>query len=193
MYSELGFESLKFRHWFRKLRNFFKIKTTGKPEYLLDIIPKTNHLYNTRLSEDFTTFYGRTNVFKMFHSFFPSTISEWNKRDRRIRQSTTMLAFRNVLLKIGRPTPKPIYNILDPNSLKSLTRLRLGLNHLNEDRFNHNFKECVNSSCSSSLQVESVSHFFLHYHYLTDIRKTLLNELQSVDENILNQPANKIV
>ena len=104
-----------------------------------------------------------------------------------------MLAFRNVLLKIGRPTPKPIYNILDPNSLKSLARLRLGLNHLNEDSFNHNFKECVNSSCSSSLQVESVLHFFLHYHYLTDIRKTLLNELESVDENILNQPANEIV
>ena len=38
LYSELGFESLKFRRWFRKLCTFFKIKTTGKPEYLFDII-----------------------------------------------------------------------------------------------------------------------------------------------------------
>ena len=64
LYSELGFESLKFRRWFRKLCTFFKIKTTGKPEYLFDIIPKTNHLYNTRLSEDVTTFYSRTDFFK---------------------------------------------------------------------------------------------------------------------------------
>ena len=149
LYSELGFESLKFRRWFRKLCTFFKIKRTGKPEYLFDIIPKTNHLYNTRLSEDVTTFYSRTDVFK--YSFFPSTILEWNKLDRRIRQSTTMLSFRNALLKIGQPTPKPVCNILDPNGLKLLTRLRLGLSHLNEHKFNHNFKECVNPLCSCSL------------------------------------------
>ena len=104
-----------------------------------------------------------------------------------------MLSFRNALLKIGQPTPKPVYNILDPNGLKLLTRLRLGLSHLNEHKFNHNFKECVNPLCSCSLQVESVSHFFLHCHYFTDIRKTLFNELQSVDENILNQSDNEMV
>ena len=104
-----------------------------------------------------------------------------------------MLSFRNALLKIGQPTPKPVYNILDPNGLKLLTRLRLGLSHLNEHKFNHNFKECVNPLCFCSLQVESVSHFFLHCHYFTDIRKTLFNELQSVGENILNQSDNKMV
>ena len=62
--SELDFESLKFRRLFRKLCTFFKIKRIGKPEYLCDIIPKTNHLYNTRLLEVVTTFYGRTDVFK---------------------------------------------------------------------------------------------------------------------------------
>ena len=170
---------------------FLKIKTTGKPKYLFEIIPKTNHLYNTRLAEDITTFYSTTDIFK--YSYFPSTISEWNKLDRRIWQSTAILSFRNVLWKIGRPTPKPVYNILDPNGLKLLTRLRLGLSHLNEHKFNHNFKECVNPLCFYSLQVESVSHFFLHCHYFTDIRKTLFNELQSVGENILNQSDNKMV
>ena len=46
---------------------------------------------------------------------------------------------------------------------------------------------------SCTLQVEPVSHFFLHCHYFTDIRKTLFNELQSVDENILNQTDNETV
>ena len=134
LHSELHFESLK-------LCTFFKIKMTGKPEYLFEIIPKTNHLYNTR-SEDVTAFYSRTDVFKYF--FFPSTISEWNKLDR-IQQSTNMLSFTNASLKIGQPTLKPVHNILDPNGLKSLTRLRLWLSfsHLNEHKFNHNFKQCV--------------------------------------------------
>ena len=71
-----------------------------------------------------------------------------------------MLPFKNVFLKIGRPTPKPVYDINDHNGLRLLTRLRLGLSHLNEHKFNHNFKDCVNPLCPCSLQVESVSHFF---------------------------------
>ena len=117
------------------------IKTTGIPEYLFDIIPHTSHLYNTCLAEDFTTCY----------SFFPSTIIEWNKLNKRIWQSITMLSFRNALLKIDWPTPKPVYNIHDLNGLKLLTRLRLGLNYLNEHKFNYNFKECVNPICSCSI------------------------------------------
>ena len=190
MYSELGFESLKFRCWFRKLCTFFKLKTSGLPEYLFDLIPQNNHLYNTRFLEDVTTFYSRTDAFK--YSFFPSTILEWNKLERKIRQSSTLLSFRNSLLKIGRPVPKPVYNIHNPNSLKLLTKLRLGLSQLNEHKFNQNFKDGVNSLCSCSLEVESVSHFYLHCHYFTDIRKTLFHELRLVDENILNQSDNEI-
>ena len=132
----------------------------------------------------------RTDAFE--YSFFPSTELKWNKLNRRIRQSTTMLSFRNGLLRIDRPTPKLVYNIHDANGLKLLTRLRLGLSQLNEHKFNHNLKECVNTLCSCSLEVESVSHIFLHCRYFTDITKTLFNELQSVDGNILNQSDNKM-
>ena len=59
LYNKLGFESPKFRRWFRKLCTFYKIKTTGVPEYLFDFIPETNHItYNTRSSkklQHFTT------------------------------------------------------------------------------------------------------------------------------------------
>ena len=34
IYEELGFESLKFRRWMRRLCGFYKIKTRGHPEYL---------------------------------------------------------------------------------------------------------------------------------------------------------------
>ena len=124
---------------------------------------QTNHLYNTHLPEDDTTFYKRTNLFK--YSFFPTTILEWNKFDRRIWQSTVMLSLSNTLLNIERPTPKQIYNIHDPNGLTLLTRFRLEFSHLNEHKLNHFFKERFNLLCSCCFHVGSFSHFFLCCHY----------------------------
>ena len=49
LYNELGLESLEFIRWFRKLCLFYKIKKTGLPEYLFNMIPKSNHQYNTQL------------------------------------------------------------------------------------------------------------------------------------------------
>ena len=46
LYSELDFKSLKSRRWFRKLCTFSKPKTSGLPEYLFDLLPQNNHLYN---------------------------------------------------------------------------------------------------------------------------------------------------
>ena len=103
------------------------------------------------------------------------------------------MTFRDVLIKIGRPILKPIYNVHNPIDLKLLTRLRLGLSHLNQHKFNHNFQDCLNPLCSCSLEVESVSHFFLHCHYHSNIRSTLLNELQSIDINLLNQEDDIVV
>ena len=127
------------------------------------------------------------------NSFFPYTKLEWNELDKIIQQCKTIKSFRNSLLKIGWPTPKPVYNIHIFAGLKLLGRLRLRLSHLNEHKFNHNFRDCVNLLCPFSLVVESSSYFFLHCHYHIDIHKTLFHELQLVDETILNQSDNEIV
>ena len=118
---------------------------------------------------------------------------EWNKLDVTLRKSESLPYFRNALLKIGRPTAKPIYNIHNPIGLKLLTRLRLGLSHLNEHKFKHNFQDCINPLCTCSLEIESLSYFFLHCHYFTNIRSTLFSELQSVDVNIAKFSDNEIV
>ena len=54
------------------------------------------------------------------------------------------ISFKNSLLKIGRPMPKPTFNIHNPLGLKLLRCLRLELSHLNENRFNHNSEVCIN-------------------------------------------------
>ena len=55
---------------------FYKIKIYGLPGYLFKLTPLDNHSYNTRFSEDITTYHCRTDTFK--HSFLPQTIAEWN-------------------------------------------------------------------------------------------------------------------
>ena len=43
------------------------------------------------------------------------------------------------------------------------------------------------------LTVESISIFFLHCLHYNDIREILLNELKSIDENILKLSGNKLI
>ena len=130
----------------------------------------TNH-YQTRNSEDLATYQTRTNIFKYKLSF--ST------------RISTYPVLRNHLLKIIQPVSNPVYNIQNYIGLKLLTRLRLGVSHLNEHRFNHNFQICINPLCNCSLEVESTVHFFLHCYHYHNIRAKLLNSLEVIDTNLL--------
>ena len=178
LYNELGIESLKFRRWFRRLCVFYKIKSTQIPKYLYQLIPSESHTYNTRNLENVETYYSRTDLYK--YSFFPYTIVEWNKLDINLRNTKSFLIFRISLLKVGKPMQNPIYDMHDPVGIKFLTRLRLGLSHLNEHKFKHNFHDCLNPLCSCSLEVESTTHFFLHCKYYNDIRKTFLDTVKEI-------------
>ena len=63
---------------------FIKSKQLRVPKYLFGFIPETNHIYNTRSSDNVTTFYSRTDVYK--YSFFAYTILEWNKLNKNVQQ-----------------------------------------------------------------------------------------------------------
>ena len=167
---------------------FYKIGKTGLPEYLFNMIPQSNHQYSTRSFEDVATF-----CYRFKYSYFPHTILEWNKLNMQIRRTESFLSFKNSLLKIGGPTAKPTCNIHNLIGLKFLARLRLGLSHLNEHKLKHNFQDCVNPLCSCNLEIESLSHFFLHCHHFTNIRATLLDDLQSVDRKITSFSDNELV
>ena len=163
---------------------FYKIKTRGHPECLYKLIPAKSSSYNTRNSDHIETYYCRTDIFK--YLFFPYTVVEWNRLDHTLRNSKSYNIFNNSLLKIGRPIPKPTFNIPNPLGLKLLTRLRLELSRLNEHRFNHNFEDCINPLCSCSLEVESTVYFFLHCHNFVNIRNALLNKLNSISCDVTN-------
>ena len=67
-----------------------------------------------------------------------------------------------------------------------ITRLRLGLSHLNGYRLNHNFNNFINPLCTCTLDIESTVHFFLHCNYYNSARISFLNDLNSVDKTLLN-------
>ena len=71
----------------------------------------------------------------------------------------------------------------NPQGLKFLTRLHLGLSHLNKHRFRHNFKDCINPLRSCSLEVENKLHFFLHCQHYSTFRMGFKNKVNQIDEN----------
>ena len=53
---------------------------------------------------------------------------------------------------------------------------------LNEHRFRHNFKDCINPFCSYSLEVENTLHFFLQCQHYSTFRMGLINEVNQIDK-----------
>ena len=180
IYLELGLESLKERRWYKRLCCMFKIMKEEAPNYLTNLIPKTQQNIVTRKS-NIPTFYCRTDCFK--YSFFPSTLRDWFNLDLSIRNSESIAIFKSRLLSLIRPSQNSVYNIFDPTGLKLLTRLRLGFSHLNEHKFRHNFQDCLNPLCLCSLEIEDTNHYLLHCQYFSDHRKNLINSVTSVCDN----------
>ena len=135
----------------------YKIINIGIPKYLINLILKREIGYNIRnRNKPFCKC--RTESFK--NSFFTYTIDVWFSLDPTIINSKSLEIFKRKLLVFIRPVQRSVYSVFNPQGLKFLTQLRLGQSHLNEHRFTHNFKDCINPLCSCSLEVENMLHFF---------------------------------
>ena len=90
LYQELGLESLR---WLRKLCLFYKIYNKS-PSYLHNLTPAKVKFYSTRSSQIDNTCNIKTRSNFSRNNFFPSTITEWNKLDRDIRNSDCLNVFK---------------------------------------------------------------------------------------------------
>ena len=80
---------------------------------------------------------------------FPlSSTHSWNQLDPNIQNSSSIEIFKRALLKFILPKPALIYKI----------HHRLGLSHLREHKFRHNFKATVKSFFQKKSEL-----FFLHH------------------------------
>ena len=127
------------------------------------------------------------------NSFFPSTVVEWNKFENNIRNSGSVSAFKKQILKFIRPSPNSTFNVHNPHGIKLLTRLRVGLSHLPEHKFKHNFQESLDPFCSCGRHIETSIHFFLHCSDHPNQRKTLFEKIINIKRSLLNQNDSIIV
>ena len=185
LYQELGLESLQLRRWYRKLCCFYKIYNKQAPGYLTELIPTRNEAYQTRHFANIPSLSFKHNFFK--NTFFPSTILEWNKLDPSLRNSASYNVFKNNILKFIRPSPNKISQCHNPKGIKLVTRLRLGLSHLQEHKFKNSFQDTLNPLCSCGHDTETTSHYFLHCPLFHAKWSTLLKNINEIDSPIFNK------
>ena len=167
----------------RKLCYLYKVISSKRPSYLYDMLPP---LQRSRRNQGFfQPPLCRTGIFK--NSFLLYTINEWNKLDPEITRIDSYVGFRKKLLSSIKVMKNKTFSIDDPLGIKLLNRLRVDFSHLNEHKFRHNFAGTLNPLCSCSLETESTAHFFLHCRYYNNIRVTLMNELNDINNSITSR------
>ena len=154
---------------------------------MYDLIPDRVKFYSTRSShiDNISNIKTRSNFFR--NSFFPSTITEWNKLDCDIRNSDSLNIFKLSILKFVRPVANSVFDINNPYGLKLLIRLRLGLSHLRFHKFRHDFQDCINPICDCGLETETKTHFLLHCPLFQSARQSFLMNIKKIDESILKK------
>ena len=178
IYDELGWESLNFRRWSRRLVLFYKIINNLTPDYTRSPVPQLQESdYSLRRRAAVGQIRARTERFKS--SFYPNCLSEWEKLDPEIRQSCSVNVFKKRLLAMIRPPSKKIYNIHDPKGLSILTQLHVGLSMLNFHKFKHNFSDTLNPLCPINDGIEDTEHFLLLCHAYDQERRDLLNSVNA--------------
>ena len=78
-----------------------------------------------------------------------------------------------------------MFNAYSNEGLKFFTRIRLGLNHLADQKFRHNFKDCIKPVCSCDQKIETSTHFFIHCSNYYCARQTLFEKVKKVDSSML--------
>ena len=81
----------------------------------------------------------------------------------------------------------------NPHGIKLLTRLRVGLSHLREHKFRHNFQDSLDPFCNCGRHIETTIHFFLHCSNYSNQRKTLFEKISNIKRSLLNQNNSIIV
>ena len=160
------------------------------PNYLSDIISSTTKRYASRNASNILLVRVNSNYFM---NTFPSTITEWNKLDLNILNSSSPNIFKGRFLQFAKPLQNSMYTCHNSIGIKYLTRLRLGFSHLCYNKFKDGFIDTVDPLCSCSSAIENTVHYFFHCPNFSTAQDTFLNEIAMVDRSIIDQEEIKII
>ena len=114
-------------------------------------------------------------------------MKEWNMVDSDDWSSQSFNIFKNKFSKFILPKVNAFFNCINSKGVKIITRLWLGLSHLQDHKFKHYLQDCLKPICSCGTEVETTVHYLLHCPNNLDERKSFLNNIKSVLHNILKQ------
>ena len=121
------------------------------------------------------------------NSYFPAAIKKWNRLDIDIWKSDSISIFKKHIHKTIRPLPNKVSNSRNPQGLKLLTRLRLGLSHLRYQELKQNFLDNINSLCSCGSDIGKTLHFFLYCPNFMECRNTLLSKISEINSDLITR------
>ena len=102
-----------------------------------------------------------------------------------IRSAKCLTSFKGKTLKFIRVSENNIFLCNNSNRIQLTTRLRLGLSHLKDQKFNHSIQDILNPICNCGDDFETSCHYLLHCSLYTNERLALLNVIQGIDNSIL--------
>ena len=192
VYRELGLESLAERKWSHEICSFHKIINGILPVYLQSYISYCGEgIYRTRSANQKTILYKNKKNFES--SFFPHCIKEWNNLSEELRKIKLTAQFKTKILSFIRPKENLIFKIHDINGIKLLNRLRLHFSHLNEHKFQHNFRATIDPMCRCGLEPETTLHYLLRCNLYSDLRTELLNDIRALNSTLKNLSYEKLL
>ena len=145
----------------------------------------------TRGSDNIPLLGTKHNFFQ--NSFFPAAIKEWKRLDRHIRKSDSISIFKKRILNFIRALPNKILNSNNPQGLKLLTRLRLGLSHLRYHKFKHNFLDTFNPLCSCGSDIETTLHFPIYGLNSMECGIVFLSEISEINSELLTRNGSALI
>ena len=150
------------------------------PQYLLDPVPvPRRHLFGRHATNDLYEFTWRN--FRFLHSFYPDSVLSWNNLGPEIRNLETLSDFKNKLLKTIKPhQAQSIFKIHDPENLKFVYQLRVGLSQLKSHKKNHNFQDTPTDICQCGTGMETTEHFLITCPNYVRQRETLISTMNPV-------------
>ena len=179
IYEELGWESLTDRRWSRRLIHFYKIQNNYTPPYLKSPIPPPRtHLYGIRSGNVLREITYKTNRYKK--CFYPHCIKSWNEIGPEFREAVSLSVFKTNILKLIRPPGKEIFHVHDPQGIKRLFQIRVGLSRLKSHKKRFNFRDTPTDTCTCSSNSETSQHYLLHCVNFSNERETLMRSITPI-------------
>ena len=182
LYSELGFESLADRRFYRTFIAFYKIFNKA-PQYLINYLP-TQDLASINIRKRPAIYPLNARTERYCNSFFPNCISQWNNLESRIRNVPSIGSFKRATLDFIRPVPTPMLKINRLLGFVFLAQLRVGFSNLCEHKFRHNFLDIVDPICSCHTNgVKNTEHYLSHCSNFANQSTVLFDDLRNIGTN----------